>query len=136
VPNYRDKLSLPEAMIWQRLRTRPHGLVFRKQYRIGSLRLDFYYAERALAVEIDGIAHDMGDRPERDPARDAWLQSQGIETMRVRAADVLHDADDTAESIARYAFSRAAVFVAPGKQRRQDPSDLLRRPPPLQEGED
>jgi very-short-patch-repair endonuclease len=133
---YRDQLTLPEALIWHLLRTRPFGLVFRKQYRFGRLQLDFYCAERALAVEIDGIAHDMGDRPERDPNRDMWLRSLGIETMRVLASEVLFNANDVADSIAQYALSLPVVYVAPRKHRRRDPSDPLRGPPPLQERED
>ncbi|MCA6305767.1 MAG: hypothetical protein IM628_13260, partial [Phenylobacterium sp.] len=33
------------------------------------------------------------DRPERDAARDRWLASQGIETLRLRAGLVLEDLD-------------------------------------------
>jgi hypothetical protein len=30
--------------------------------------IDFYCAKARLAVEVDGIGHDLGDRPQRD-----WL---------------------------------------------------------------
>ena len=33
---------------------------------IGDLVVDFYCAGRRLVIEIDGIAHDMGNNPERD----------------------------------------------------------------------
>lgn len=119
---YRHKLALPEALIWQRLRARPFGLIFRKQHKLSRLTLDFFCAERALAVEIDGIAHDMGDRPERDPRRDAWLRSQGIETLRIAASEVLKDADEVVDAIARVTLARPVVFNAPGRRRRIHPS--------------
>jgi len=34
--------------------------------------LDFYCAKARLAVEIDGMSHDVEDRPQR---RDAWLEA-------------------------------------------------------------
>jgi very-short-patch-repair endonuclease len=44
--------------------------------------LDFYCAKARLAIEIDGIPHDMGDRPERDLRRKDWLEAQGITSPR------------------------------------------------------
>jgi very-short-patch-repair endonuclease len=40
--------------------------VFRRQHPIGRYVLDFYCAGARLAVEIDGLSHDLGDRPQRD----------------------------------------------------------------------
>jgi len=55
--------------------------------------LDFYRAKARLAVEVDGEAHDRGDRPERDARRDAWLTAKGIRTLRINATDVLRNLD-------------------------------------------
>jgi very-short-patch-repair endonuclease len=42
-----------------------------------------------LCVEVDGEAHNRGDQPGFDEARDAWLRLHGVETLRVTASDVL-----------------------------------------------
>ncbi|MEA3003395.1 MAG: hypothetical protein QOH81_2183 [Sphingomonadales bacterium] len=87
----RREMSHPELLLWQYLRTRPTGLKFRRQHPAGPYVLDFYCAEKRLAVEVDGVAHDMGRNPERDAQRDGWLRSQGIGIVRIPAADVHSD---------------------------------------------
>ena len=96
-------MSLPEFLLWQRLKGTPLGVSFRKQHPIGRYRADFYCAAARLVIEVDGIAHDMGDRPERDEQRAAWLEAQGYIILRVPAADVLKDTDAAASSIVAYA---------------------------------
>ncbi len=97
----RDEMSLPEVLLWQVLRGEPDGVKFRRQHPLGPYVLDFYCASAKLCVEIDGISHDMGDRPERDARRIAWLASQGIETVRIPASEVLRSPRDVAEAIVR-----------------------------------
>lgn len=98
----RRNMSLPEVLLWTELRGRPQGMKFRKQHPLGDYVLDFCCAAKRLAVEIDGIAHDMGDRPARDDRREAWLRGQGIDVLRLAAADVLNDVKATADRIVRY----------------------------------
>jgi len=86
-------MSPPEVKLWQFLRTRPNGLRFRRQHPLGPYVLDFYCPTAHLAIEIDGPAHDMGDNPERDRRRDAWLAEQGITTLRLPARDVMTEFD-------------------------------------------
>ncbi|WP_240700057.1 endonuclease domain-containing protein [Sphingomonas gei] len=73
----RKKLSLPEILLWQELRKQPGGHYFRRQHSAGPYRLDFYCAKARLCIEVDGEAHGFGERPERDAARDRWLEGQG-----------------------------------------------------------
>jgi very-short-patch-repair endonuclease len=88
-------MSLPEVLLWRELKTRPRGLKFRKQHPFGRFVADFYCDAAKLAIEVDGIAHDMGDQPEFDAQRDAWFETQGIRTLRIPARDVLSDIDGT-----------------------------------------
>ncbi|MEJ5975435.1 endonuclease domain-containing protein [Novosphingobium sp. PS1R-30] len=97
-------MSLPEVLLWQRLKSRPNGLKFRKQHPAGPFVLDFYCHEARLIVEVDGAAHDMGDRPERDEARDRHFHALGFHILRIPATDVLRDPDEIAAAILAYAL--------------------------------
>jgi len=98
----RKSMSKPEIMLWQQLRRKPLGIKFRRQHPIGSYIVDFYCPSAKLAIEVDGMAHDMVDRPERDERRERNLSQQGIETIRISAEEVLHDPADVADRIMRY----------------------------------
>jgi very-short-patch-repair endonuclease len=100
----RRKMTLPEVILWHWLRQRPEGLKFRRQHPTGPYVLDFFCSDARLAIEVDGEAHSRGERPERDEARDRWLWSAGIETLRVPAAELLGDAD----AVLRWILSEAA----------------------------
>ena len=98
-------MTLPEVLLWQRLKGKPDGIKFRKQHPFGNFVLDFYCAAKRVAIEVDGVVHDMGNRPERDDIRESWLKSQEIEVVRIAATDVLKNPDDVAESIVRHCAS-------------------------------
>lgn len=95
----RKEMTLPEVLVWQRLRKVPVGIKFRRQHPVGPYVLDFYCPSMKVGIEIDGIGHDMGDRPQRDLARDAWLEARGIKVIRILAKDVLRDVEAVAEAI-------------------------------------
>ena len=93
--------SLPEGLLWRELRGWRGGLKFRRQHPLGRFVLDFYCAAAKCGFEIDGIAHDMGDRPGRDAERDELLAQQGISVVRIPARDVLDDPVSVAEAMVR-----------------------------------
>jgi very-short-patch-repair endonuclease len=91
-------------LLWNKLRERASGKpVFRRQHPIGPYVLDFYCARARLAIELDGIGHDMGDRRERDLKREAWLKEQGIAVVRIPVVDLKDRIDETADAIVRMA---------------------------------
>src|SRR5271170_1736687 len=97
-------LSVPETRLWNRLRERAPGKpVFRRQHPIGPYVLDFFCAKARLAIEIDGISHDMGDRPQRDIRRDAWLEARGVTVVRIPAKELTRSIDEAADAIVRMA---------------------------------
>ena len=73
----RRTLSPPEAIVWNILRKRPDGFKFRRQHPIGPYVLDFYCHQSLLAIEIDGVGHQLGENPQRDARRDEWVAGQG-----------------------------------------------------------
>ena len=98
----RDNLTLPEVLLWRLLKGSPDGVHFRSQHPIGPYVLDFFCAKAKVCFEIDGVAHDMGEQPERDVLRDSWLREQGIEVVRIPATEVLKSPEDVAESMVRH----------------------------------
>lgn len=97
--NLRYSMALPEVLLWQILRAKPAGLKFRRQHPVGPYVVDFYCPAGKVAFEIDGIAHDMGNRPERDEARAAELAARGLTIVRIPAQEVLGDAPTVAQMI-------------------------------------
>jgi very-short-patch-repair endonuclease len=106
----RRELTLPEAMLWRILRTSPGGHKFRKQHPAGIYVLDFFCARANLAIEIDGMAHDLGDSPAHDQRRDNWLHANRIDTIRIPARDVLDSVDAVAQSVIDVVESRLTAF--------------------------
>jgi very-short-patch-repair endonuclease len=103
----RRAMSTPEARLWNRPRVRTPGQpVFRRQHPIGPYVLDFYCAKARLAIEIDGIGHDMGARPQRDLRRDAWLAAHGVTVVRIAASDVTREVEEAVAAISRLAAER------------------------------
>jgi very-short-patch-repair endonuclease len=102
----RREMSLPEVLLWKRLKGKPMGVKFRNQHPVGNYVVDFYHAPKRIAFEIDGLSHDVGDHPQRDQKRDAELVACGIEVVRIPAADVLKNADTVADFIVRYCLDR------------------------------
>jgi len=95
----RQNMSSLEVLLWQALRSRPAGLKFRRQHPSGPYVADFYCHEARLIIEVDGYAHETGDRPARDAARDTWFAERGVRVERVPARLVLHDLDAVVRGI-------------------------------------
>ena len=102
----RREMSFPEVILWQQLRRRPAGLKWRHQHPAGPYELDFYCDAVRLAVEVDGEAHNRGDRPARDVRRDAWVARHGVRTLRIPASAVLGDVEFVIRHIVDAALTR------------------------------
>lgn len=96
-PTLRDKAKalrkvgiLHEALLWLQLKNKQfNGLDFDRQKIIGNYIVDFYCAEQAVVIEVDGSSHDAKQR--EDAERDQYLQSLGLTVIRLLAKDVLQD---------------------------------------------
>jgi very-short-patch-repair endonuclease len=119
----RRKLTLPEVVLWQQLRHRPAGHRFRR-FPFDGYVIDFACLERRLAIEVDGEAHSMGDRPQRDVRRDRELANYGFEALRIAARDVLDNLDGVMSYILTTCGNRPLH------------RDAMRRGPPPRSGED
>ena len=81
-------MTPPELRLWNALKARPDGFKFRRQHDFDPYVLDFFCYEASLAIEVDGISHELGDNPQRDHRRDAWCAERGVHTLRIAATDV------------------------------------------------
>jgi very-short-patch-repair endonuclease len=121
----RRHMSLPEALLWKLLRRAPSGVAFRRQHPIGPYVLDFYCPIAKLAIEVDGFAHDTGDRRARDERRMEWLNKQGIQVVRIPAKDVLRDPSEVADAMIRFCAEAAKPLHHP-----PSPAAAADGPPP------
>ncbi len=83
-------MSASERVLWERLRDRRTGFLFRRQHPISDFTLDFYCSEARLNVEVDGEQHARQRAFDRE--RDAKLSEQGILTIRVSSVDLFDEA--------------------------------------------
>ena len=102
----RREMNPAEIALWLGLRANDAGLRFRKQYAAGDYVLDFYCAPAKLAIEVDGEAHERGDRPARDARRDAWLRDRGVRVLRYGARDVLGNTEGVVRQVVGIARRR------------------------------
>ena len=102
-------MTPPELRLWNALRLRPGGFKFRRQHPHGSFVLDFFCSAAALAIEIDGVAHELGDNPRRDLNREALLAASGIATVRFGAIDVRDDIDAVVAAIVQRCKERSPL---------------------------
>ena len=105
---FRKSMTPPERRLWNALKTRPDGFKFRKQHEHGPYYLDFFCFEAAVAIEVDGLAHDLGANPQRDERRNAWLARRGIRTVRIRATDVRNNLEGVVAHIIDTCRQRSA----------------------------
>jgi very-short-patch-repair endonuclease len=103
----RENQTPPEIVFWSRVRAhRLHGLKFRRQHPIGPYVADFYCAEAAMVIELDGRTHRA--RIASDRARDEWMHRRGILVVRASVSKVSKNPDVVAEAIGRMALRRIA----------------------------
>jgi very-short-patch-repair endonuclease len=83
--------AMPEAeiILWSKIQKKQiAGYKFRCQYGVGPFVVDFYCAERKLAIEIDGDSHYQIGAEERDRKRQNWIEQYGIRFLRFTNDDV------------------------------------------------
>ena len=124
-----------EQLIWGLLRERRvHDAKFRRQHPVdaGDKRfvLDFYCHEAKLAVELDGGQHV--ERAEKDAARNALLEQQGITVLRFWDNDVLKETLTVLETIWNALEERLPMTQPPTPS---SPPTQPSPPAPLPQGE-
>lgn len=97
----RQRQTQAESLRWSVVRGRQVcGLKFRRQHPEPPYILDFACVSKKLSIELDGEYHEK--QPEKDAAREAYLQRKGWDTIRFTNEDVLVDTESVAITIARH----------------------------------
>jgi very-short-patch-repair endonuclease len=82
-------MSMPERILWHRLKDKQLGVNFYKQKLAMGYILDFFCPRAALCVEVDGPQHLK--QKSYDANRDVVLMKKGILTMRFTAQTVVNN---------------------------------------------
>lgn len=94
----RRNMTKEERKLWyEYLRTYP--LRFRRQVTVGRYIVDFYCAAAKLVLELDGSQHYMPEGQAEDGERTAYLESLGIQVLRLSNTDVLQNLRGVCEEI-------------------------------------
>ena len=92
-----------ERKLWSILRDRRlGGFKFRRQHPVDRYILDFYCAERRLAVEADGGQHRDSQAQKCDAERARRLIDLGVRVVRFADDEVLKFPDAVAEGIYQF----------------------------------
>ena len=67
------------------------GYDFDRQRPIDNYIVDFYCKDLMLAIEIDGMSHDIGDAPVKDEVRQKKLEFLGVQFLRFDDRAVKYD---------------------------------------------
>jgi very-short-patch-repair endonuclease len=90
----RQHLTPAEATLWRYLKnSQLCDHKFRRQHSIGPFFVDFYCAEKRLAIELDGAGHRSEFGAERDLERTEFLKRFNVRVLRIENRLVFDDID-------------------------------------------
>lgn len=79
--------NLSEVLLWNQIKNKQFsGLDFDRQKIIGNYIVDFYCAEKATVIEVDGSSHD--NKVDYDAQSDAYLSGLNLTVIHLLDADV------------------------------------------------
>jgi very-short-patch-repair endonuclease len=96
----RHSMPKAEVILWTYLsRRQMHGYKFRRQYSVDQYVLDFYCPRLKLAVEVDGESHFKTGAKEYDKIRQEYIETFGIQFLRVTNDNVCHNIEGVVQTI-------------------------------------
>lgn len=97
----RKNMTREEKRLWYDfLKLLP--LTINRQKNIGDFILDFFIAEKRIAIEIDGIQHGEPEHRQKDLQRDAELGQLGIRVLRYSNQDINQHFDAVRADICKH----------------------------------
>ncbi len=96
--NLRKNMTKEETRLWYDfLRKLP--VTVNRQKNIGNYIVDFFIAQKRLAIEIDGVQHGYDENFEKDKQRDENLSGLGITVLRYTNKDINQNFNSVCEDI-------------------------------------
>ncbi|MCF6218478.1 MAG: endonuclease domain-containing protein [Gammaproteobacteria bacterium] len=89
----------PEKHFWSWVRGKQLGTKFRRQQGIGHYIVDFYSAEHALIVEIDGDSHYDPEAIAYDAVRTDFLKTKGFRVVRFTNREIMQNKEGVLMSL-------------------------------------
>ena len=109
----RRESPLAENILWNALRalSKTSGLKFRRQHPFHPYIADFVCLKLKLAIELDGMSHDM--RQQQDRERDTRLQEMGYLVLCFPNGEIYQNLEGVVASIMEIAHDRMKTLFAP-----------------------
>ena len=99
----RNESTQTEIMLWKYLKRKQRlGYDFHRQKPIDNYVVDFFCNQLQLAIEIDGLTHQVDEVYENDKRKEAKLNQLGIKVLRFQDDDVLNNIENVLLHIERY----------------------------------
>lgn len=103
----RENMTPAESMLWSRINKSQLGYRFVRQGVLWGYIPDFYCAKVKLAVEVDGLIHQIGEKAAQDKAKEQILADYGIAIMRIDNDEVFNHMRMVLDNIRRECKFRA-----------------------------
>ncbi|MET2986210.1 endonuclease domain-containing protein [Aureibaculum conchae] len=85
----RKNSTLPEVLLWQKIKKKSLGVQFHRQVPMLNYIVDFYCHEIGLVIEIDGKSHDFNFLNDAD--RQGKIEAYGVQFLRFSNDDILNN---------------------------------------------
>ncbi|MBT3479099.1 MAG: DUF559 domain-containing protein [Candidatus Marinimicrobia bacterium] len=96
----RKGMPKAEIIFWSYLKGRQVlDLKFRRQYSVDTHVVDFYCAEKRLAIELDGESHLSEKQQKKDQEKQNRLEENGIKLIRYWNTDIYENIDGVIEDL-------------------------------------
>lgn len=93
-------MTFGEVLLWNELKQkRILGYDFDRQKPIDNFIVDFYCKDLQLAIEVDGISHEVDGVFEKDKLRQERLEELGVKFLRFDNGDVKNQVDGVVREI-------------------------------------
>jgi len=96
----RKRSTLPEVLIWMKIKGKALGVEFHRQVPILDYIVDFYCHEIFLAIEIDGEYHQF--KKQYDKQRSDQLEKVGVKILRFKNDEVLEEIENVIDTLKFY----------------------------------
>ena len=104
----RQNMTFSEALLWNELKQKQMlGYDFDRQRPIHNYIVDFYCKDLMLAIEIDGISHDVEEAIVHDEKRQLRLEKMGVRFLRFDDRDVRKDMPNVLRAIESWILEHA-----------------------------